>query len=168
MVLAVGCVNGAFVVDAYIFSVIMIVSLIMSLAWISLSKSDDGRRIFVKLILCQWAVMVILTQGGFLTDRNPAIRRALSDNHSVMTMIGDQRVAFVEASEKLAANDSKKRILIALAMKKLNHSLISNDSMTEGDLAWIHERDIHSLPPGDLSILYSNNDLLPWVLVSKN
>ena len=168
IVLALGYINGAFIIDAYTFSVIMLVSLIMSSTWISLSKSDSGRRIFVKLMLCQWAVMVILTQGGFLTDRNPAIRSALSDNYSVMTMIGDQRVSFVEASEKLAANDSKKRILIALAMKKLNHSLISNDNMTEGDLAWIHERDIHLLPPGGLSILYSNNDLLPWVLVAKN
>ena len=63
---------------------------------------------------------------------------------------------------------SKKRILIALAMKNLNHSLISNEGMSEGDLAWINESDIHLLPPGDLSVLYSNDDLLPWVLVAKN
>ena len=168
IVLAVGYINGVFIIDAYTFLVIMLVSLIISLVWISLGKSDGGRRVFVKLMLCQWAVMVILTQGGFLTDRNPAIRSALSENHSVMTMIGEQRVSFVETSEKLVSNDSKKRILISLAMKKLNHSLISNDNMMEGDLAWIHERDIHLLPPGDLSILYSNNDLLPWVLVAKN
>ena len=53
-------------------------------------------------------------------------------------------------------------------MKNINHSLVSNESMSEGDLAWIDKRDIALLPSGDLSVLYSHNDLSPWVLVVKN
>ena len=74
----------------------------------------------------------------------------------------------MKTSSVLDASDSKKRILIALAMENLNHTLIGNESMSKGDLAWIDKRDIYLLPSGDLSVLYSNKDLLPWVLVAKN
>ena len=111
--------------------------------------------------------MVALTQGGLLTDRNPLIRNALSNNYDVMKIVKDQRVSFVKTVGGLGASDSKKRLLIALTMKNINHSLVSNESMSEGDLAWIDKRDIALLPSGDLSVLYSNNDLSPWVLVEK-
>ena len=160
--------NSFLVVDTNIFVLILFVLLTLSITWILLDWRESGYRIFVRLILCQWVVMVALTQGGLLTDRNPLIRNALSSNYDVMQIVKDQRVSFVKTSSGLEASDSKKRILIALAMKNLNHSLISNEGMSEGDLAWINERDIHFLPPGDLSVLYSNDDLLPWVLVAKN
>lgn len=160
--------NSLLVVDTNIFVLILFVLLTLSITWILLDWRESGYRIFVRLILCQWVVMVALTQGGLLTDRNPLIRNALSSNYDVMQIVKDQRVSFVKTSSGLEASDSKKRILIALAMKNLNHSLISNEGMSEGDLAWINERDIHLLPPGDLSVLYSNDDLLPWVLVAKN
>ena len=160
--------NSFLVVDTNIFVLILFVLLTLSITWILLDWRESGYRIFVRLILCQWVVMVALTQGGLLTDRNPLIRNALSSNYDVMQIVKDQRVSFVKTSSGLEASDSKKRILIALAMKNLNHSLISNEGMSEGDLAWINERDIHLLPPGNLSVLYSNDDLLPWVLVAKN
>ncbi len=160
--------NGFLVVGPYIFVIILFVLLALSITWILLDWRESGYRIFARLLLCQWVVMVVLTQGGLLTDRNPLIRNALSNNYDVMQIVKDQRVSFVKTSSGLEASDSKKRILIALAMKNLNHSLISNESMSEGDLAWINKRDIHLLPPGNLSILYSNNDLFPWVLVAKN
>ena len=160
--------NGSLAVDPYVFVIILFVLLVLSINWTLLDWRESGYRIFARLLLCQWLVMVALTQGGLLTDRNPIIRNALSYNSDVMQIVKDQRVSFLKTSSGLEASDSKKRILIALTMKNLNHSLISNESMSEGDLAWIDKRDIHLLPPGDLSILYSNNDLLPWVLVAKN
>ena len=51
-------------------------------------------------------------------------------------------------------------------MKNLNYSLISNEGKSEVDLAWINERDIYLLSPGGLSVLHSNDDLLPCVLVA--
>ena len=129
------------------------------------------------IYFCQSIVCVVdpvdhldfaLTQGGLLTDRNPLIRNALSNNYDVMKIVKDQRVSFVKTVGGLGASDSKKRLLIALTMKNINHSLVSNESMSEGDLAWIDKRDIALLPSGDLSVLYSHNDLSPWVLVAKN
>ena len=159
--------HSSLVVDSYIFVIILFVLLTLSITWILLDWRDSGYRIFVRLLLCQWVVMVALTQGGLLTDRNPLIRNALSNNYDVMKIVKDQRVSFVKTVGGLGASDSKKRLLIALTMKNINHSLVSNESMSEGDLAWIDKRDIALLPSGDLSVLYSNNDLSPWVLVEK-
>ena len=160
--------KGFVVVDSHVFAIILFTLLTLSITWILLDWRESGYRIFARLLLCQWAVMMALTQGGLLTDRNPLIRNALSSNYDVMQIVKDRRVSFVKTSSVLEASDSKKRILIALAMENLNHTLIGNESMSKGDLAWIDKRDIYLLPSGDLNVLYSNKDLLPWVLVAKN
>ena len=152
--------------DKYILITFFFVSLILSITWLSLDWRESGYRILFRLILCQWLAMVVIAQAGFLTDRSPLIRKAFSDD--VMQIVEDKRVSFVRSVGRLESNDKKKRILIALEMKTIGHSLLSNENMSAGDLAWINERDIHLLPPGDLSVLFSNNDLLPWVLVAKN
>lgn len=160
--------NGSLVINKYIVITILVISMILSISWFSLNWNEGGYRIFARLMLSQWLAMVVVTQGGFLTDRSPLIRNALSDNYGVMQIVQDQSISFMRTSGELGATDTKKRILIALAMKNLNHSLVSNENMSKGDIAWVSERDIDMLPPGDVSILYSNDVLLPWVLVAKN
>ena len=51
-------------------------------------------------------------------------------------------------------------------MKFLNYSLISDEGRSEVDLAWINERDIYLLSSCGLSLLHSNGDLLPCVLLT--
>jgi hypothetical protein len=168
IVFATGFMKDYFVIDAYVFMVIMAILLIISVAWTSLNRRENIHRVFAKLMLSQWIAMLILVQGGFLTDRSTVIRSALSDNHDFVRMNGNQKVSFVEAKESLSVDARKKRILIALAMKKLNHTLVNNHDLLPGDIAWINEVDIDAFSSGELNILYSKTELSPWILVAKN
>ena len=168
IVFATGFMKDYFVIDAYVFMVIMAILLIISVAWTSLNRRENIHRVFAKLMLSQWIAMLILVQGGFLTDRSTVIRSALSDNHDFVRMNGNQKVSFVEAKESLSVDARKKRILIALAMKKLNHTLVNNHDLLPGDIAWINEVDIDAFSSGELNILYSKAELSPWILVAKN
>ena len=168
MVLAAGFVNGSFIIDAYVFVVAMAILLIISVAWISLNRRENIHRVFARLMLCQWIAMLILVQGGFLTDRSPVIRSALSANHDFVRITENQNVSFVEAREELSVNAAKKRILIALEMKRLNHTLVNSHDLLPGDIAWMNEADVRTFSSGELDILYSNAELSPWILVTKN
>ncbi len=135
------------------------------LSWSLIKNKHSFKEILITLIIGPYLLTSFLLQSGLFTDRSRELRETM-EYVSSLEIVNNQPIKV----DKTGINNSQsqsKIIRIALLTPKLGEGFEGINQLNKSELAWTTESKDRKSNNYSYEVIYENDILKPWKLISK-
>ncbi len=139
--------------------------LFFGLSWSLIKNKHSFKEILITLIIGPYLLTSFLLQSGLFTDRSRELRETM-EYVSSLEIVNNQPIKV----DKTGINNSQsqsKIIRIALLTPKLGEGFEGINQLNKSELAWTTESKDRKSNNYSYEVIYENDILKPWKLISK-